>query len=48
MNDITCYFCAKEFEYNDEDVRTTNDIVEGQYVEFEVVSCPCCEMIVRI
>ena len=48
MTDITCYWCAKEFEYHDEDICTTNDIVEGQYIEFEIVTCPCCELSVNI
>lgn len=48
MNDMTCYLCDKEFEYRDEDICTTNDISDGQYVEYEVVMCPCCELSVRI
>ena len=48
MDCITCYLCDKEFEYNDEDACTTNDIYEGQYVEYEVVMCPHCELSVKI
>lgn len=48
MNDMTCYLCDKEFEYHDEDICTTNDIYEGQYIEYEVVMCPHCELSVKI
>ena len=48
MEEMACYMCDEEFTYSDDDVCTTNDICEGQYVEFDVVMCPHCEMSVRV
>lgn len=46
-NEITCYLCDEDFEYEDFDTDLMSDIEEGQYVEFEVVRCPHCGMTIR-
>jgi len=48
MNEMTCYICDEDFEYDDADTDITNDIHDGQYVEFEIVRCPHCELSVRV
>ncbi len=48
MNEMTCYLCDEDFEYEDSDTDVTNDIQDGQYVEFEIVKCPHCELSVRV
>jgi len=42
MNKKECYSCEKEFEYPDNDIYTSCETVEGQYIEFEAVLCPFC------
>ena len=41
-NEATCWDCELDFEYSDDDVFTACDIIEGQYTEWDDVTCPHC------
>lgn len=47
-NTKMCDYCDEDFEYSDDEISASCDIIDGQYVEYEVVQCPHCELLNKI
>ena len=44
INTIWCWNCDKEIDFYDNDTYETNDIIDGEYYEYEAIRCPRCDV----